>query len=85
MLANDMRSGMEVILRHGMTGHIRCNKKGIYRVVEVAVQGQEPMTDIGDTYIDELVQVRDFEGEWHKVELTAAHKKKLKAVRNMGW
>ena len=85
MLANDMRSGMAVELSFGRHGNLRCNKKGIYRMVEVVVNGQEPMTDIGDCYIDEIVRVQDFDGEWHKVEINATHKKKLVMIRNQGW
>lgn len=83
MFANEMKSGMEVLMTHGREGHIRDNKKGIVRVVEVVVPGKG--TDVGSCYVDEIKEVKDFEGNWHHLKLTADHQKKLDNLKGFSW
>ncbi len=85
MYANDMKDGMAIKMTHGREGHCRDNKRGIIRVVEVPVFGGQQGTDVGSCYVDEILKIQDFEGEWHAMELTKAHKKTLIDIRNEGW
>ena len=80
MLANDIKEGFEVRMTHGRRAIMRDNKKGIIRVVEVEVPGQG--TDVGSSYIDEMVYARKSEEhDWEEVEIIESHRSKLKNIR----
>jgi hypothetical protein len=40
--------------------------------------------DMGDTYVDEITHV-EVDGAWEPVELSPAHAKKMKTIREMGF
>lgn len=76
---NDLKEGTEIRLTQRREGTIKDNKKGIIRVVEVAVFGQG--FDVGSCYVNEIILAK-INGVWESVELSDSHEKQLNKI---GW
>ncbi len=75
MKTNDIKEGMKLKFHDGRLGEMKDNKRGIVRTVEVYSTSAQP-NDMGSCYISEISEVKVDE-EWQKIELSAAHIKKL--------
>lgn len=81
MLSSELKKGQEIRLSTCREATVTCGKRGIIREIKIKpVNGWHP--DQGDNYIDEIAEVK-VNGEWEKFELTPAHAKKMKLVREM--
>ena len=72
MKANDIKKGMNILLKNGWYATMMDNKKGNIRLAEV----QGYCTEIGSIYSADIDMVEKPEGGWEKVE----HTEKQKAV-----
>jgi hypothetical protein len=59
------------------------NRKGIGRMLHIE-ESNGHFPDMGDTYVDEITHV-EVDGAWEPVELSPAHAKKMKTIREMGF
>lgn len=59
------------------------NQKGTIRMLHIEESnGHYP--DMGSVYVDEITHV-EVDGSWEPVELSPAHAKKMKSIREMGF
>ena len=75
MKANDIKKGMNVLLKNGWYATMADNRKGNIRMAEV----QGYVTETGSIYAADIDMVEKPGGGWEKVE----HTDKQKQVANM--
>lgn len=88
MTHNDLKKG-DRVRAAGLFGHgpryalVMDNRKGIGRMLHIEESnGHYP--DMGDVYVDEI-DAYEVAGEWRPIELSPAHAKRMKSIRQMGF
>lgn len=79
MLANDLKKGMNVILKNGRYATIMDNRKGNIRLAWYS--GEET----GSIYVSEINVVEKPEGGWERVELSESQKKNAEMRKMFGF
>ena len=82
MLANDLKKGMNVILKNGCYATIMDNRKGNIRLALVMGWAGE---ETGSIYVSEIDVVERPEGGWERVELSESQKKNAEMRKMFGF
>jgi hypothetical protein len=79
MLINDVKKGMKIRTKDGITGTMMDNQKGIIRTIQIPMIFDSRQMDIGSCYVDTIRWVM-VKNEWEKVELSEANRKQLSKI-----
>lgn len=86
MLANDIKKGMKVITKDGLTAEVEDNKKGIIRMIRSDLSRiyGPGASSLGDTYVFTWKYV-EVNGKWEKVELTTGQQSQAARIQAAGF
>lgn len=84
MLVNDIKKGMKIRTKDGITATMMDNQRGIIRIIQMPMIFDPRKMDTGSCYVDSIAWVL-IKNEWEKVEFSDAQKKQLSKVHEAGF